>query len=163
MPVGKLLNISEILRFAIQIEEQGYQFYIETLKKIKESRILELFQFLADEEFKHQQIFKHILKKIGSFTPPESYKGEYEGYMKGFLKSNILKNLDSIKETINSVETIDDAIMIALDFERDSIVWYTAIKKYLGEDNKEIVEKIIQEELNHIFKINSYREEQKRI
>jgi len=154
--MGKLLNMSEVLEFAIAIEQQGYKFYVETMKKMKEAKILALFQYLADEEFKHEHIFKDLQKKVGTFTPPESYPGEYETYMNDFIKSNFLKKIDDIQSTINSVEKIEDAIHIALDFERDSIVFYTALKKYIGDENQDIIEKIIQEELSHILKINNY-------
>jgi rubrerythrin len=154
--MGKLLNMSEVLEFAVAIEQQGYKFYVETIKKMKEAKILALFQYLADEEFKHEHIFKELKKKVGDFTPPESYEGEYETYMNDFIKSNFLKKIDNMQATIDSVKTIDDAVHVALDLERDSIVFYTALKKYIGEDNQNVIETIIQEELSHIMKINHY-------
>jgi rubrerythrin len=148
--------MSEVLEFAVAIEQQGYKFYVETMKKMQEAKILALFQFLADEEFKHEHIFKDLKKKVGNFIPPESYEGEYETYMNDFIKSNFLKKIDNMQATIDSVKTIEDAIHIALDLERDSIVFYTALKKYIGDENRDTIEKIIQEELSHIMKINNY-------
>lgn len=154
--MGQLLNMSEVLAFAISIEQQGYKFYVESMKKLKEAKILVLFQYLADEEFKHEHIFKDLQKKIGTFSPPESYPGEFEAYSNDFIKSNFLKKIGSVQESINSATTIEKATEIALEFERDSIVFYTALKKYLGEENRDTIEKVIQEEVGHIMKINAF-------
>ena len=56
-----LLDVKEILEFAVFIEERGYEFYVDAMKKFSEARITELFQYLADEEFKHEKVFKKLL------------------------------------------------------------------------------------------------------
>jgi rubrerythrin len=157
--MGSLLNAGEVVEFAIYIEQNGYKFYVETIKKFEEKKLTDLFQFLADEEFKHEQIFKSLLKKTGTFTPPESYPGEYEVYMRDFLKTHALANDEALKQKLDSISTQEDAIQMALDFEKDSIVLFTALKKYIEEANQKAVESIIQEELTHIIKITSYQQE----
>jgi len=157
--MSSLINISEIVEFAIYIEKNGYKFYVETIKKFEEKKLIDLFQFLADEEFKHEQTFKNLLKKTGTFTPHESYPGEYESYMKDFLKSHALANDEVLNEKLDSIKAPQDAIQVALDFEKDSIVLFSLLKRYIEEQNKHIVDTIIQEELNHILKINRYQNE----
>jgi rubrerythrin len=154
--MGNLLNVSEVVQFAIYIEQNGYKFYVGTIKKFKEKELVELFQFLADEEFRHEQIFKNLLKRAGTFTPPESYPGEYDMYMKDFLKTHALANDETLKKKMAAVSTPGDAVKMALDFEKDSVVLFTMLKKYIEAENKPMVEAIIQEELNHILKINNY-------
>ena len=155
--MGQFFNISEIIGFAIQIEEAGYRFYIETMKKVQEPNILKLFQHLADEEFKHEHIFRELLKKAGKFTPPESYRGEYEKYMNDFLQSTMFRDFKIDRGKINAIQGIQDALQIALDFEKNSIVFYTAMKQYMGDEHRPLVDTIIQEELKHIMKINQYQ------
>jgi rubrerythrin len=157
--MGNLLTASEIVEFAVYIEQNGYKFYVETIKKFKEKKLVELFQFLADEEHKHEQTFKALLKKTGTFTPPESYPGEYELYMRDFLKTHALANDESLKQKLASISTPGDAIRVALDFEKDSIVLFTAVKKYIDIPNHNAVESIIQEEMTHIIKITTYQHE----
>lgn len=154
--MGNLLNVSEILEFAVYIEKNGYKFYVETMKKFAEQRLLDLFQFLADEEFKHEEMFKRLLKEIGTVTPHESYPGEYEAYMKDFLKAHALANDEALKQKLDSIKTIEDAIAVALDFEKDSIILFTMLKKYIEKEKQHLVEAVIQEEITHIFKINEY-------
>jgi rubrerythrin len=156
--MGKLLNTGEILQFAIKIEQEGYKFYVQTMKKMDEAEILKLFQYLADEEFKHEHIFKNLLEKTGHSTPPETYRGEYEAYMQDFLKSSIFEKFRLNQENIDSIQTMKNAIDMALDFEKDSIVFYSALKRYLGEENQSLIDRIIAEELNHISRITQYQQ-----
>ncbi len=155
--MGNLLSVNEIVEFAIYIEKNGYKFYIQTMKKLTSEGILKLFQFLADEEFKHEAAFKKMLKEIGSSTPHESYPGEYETYMRDFLKSHALSNDQALKEKLDSIKTEEDAIDVALDFEKDSIILFSMLKKYIEDDKQHIVDAIIQEEITHIFRINEYQ------
>ena len=154
--MGQLLNVSEAVEFAIYIEQNGYKFYVETMKKFNDEKLMELFQFLADEELKHEKTFRGLLKKTGTFTPHESYPGEYDAYMKDFLKTHALANDQALQKKLADIKTIDDAVNMALDFEKDSIVLFTMVKKYIEDQNKNHVETIIQEEISHILKITQY-------
>ncbi len=155
--MSNLLNVGEVVEFAIYIEKNGYKFYIESMKKFSDEKLLKLFQFLADEESKHEATFKRLLKKVGSFTPPESYPGEYQTYMKNFLKTHALSNDEALKKKLDSIKNAEDAVNVALDFEKDSIILFTMVKKYVQEENQSIVEGIIQEEISHILKISGYQ------
>jgi len=155
--MGNLLNVGEVLEFAVYIEKNGYKFYVQSMKKFPDERLMKLFQFMADEEFKHEALFKKMLKEVGTSTPHESYPGEYEAYMKDFLKSHALANDEKLNEKLAAMKTIDDAIETALDFEKDSIILFTMLRKYIEDDKKHAVDAIIQEEITHIFKINEFR------
>ena len=82
-----LLDVKEILEFAVYIEERGYEFYVGAMKKFSEARITELFQYLADEEFKHKEFFKKLLEQSGGIKG-ESRDPEYQAYMREFCKAH---------------------------------------------------------------------------
>jgi rubrerythrin len=159
--MSELISVSESIEFAVYIEQNGYKFYVEAIKKLNDSKVRELFQYLADEEFRHEATFKNLLKDAASFTPHESYPGEYNAYMKDFVKSHALGNKEALKSKLKSLETADDAVRMALEFEKDSIVFFTMVKKYVGSKGEKIVDKIIDEELTHIHRINKFYHELK--
>lgn len=156
--MGNLLSIGEILQFAVKIEQEGYRFYVQAMKKMDQAEILKLFQYLADEEFKHEYIFKNMLDKIGQFAPPESYRGEYEAYMQDFINSNWFEKFRLPDNAIDSIQTMKKAIDMALDFEKNSIIFYTALKQHIKDENQKLIDKIIGEELNHISRITQYQQ-----
>lgn len=148
--MADLLNVKEVVDFAVYIEKNGYEFYTDTAKKFDNLKMVELFHYLAEEELKHEKTFKQLKEDLGSFTPHESYEGEYNIYMRDFLKSHTLGDNKVMKEKIAAVETIDDAIKLALEFEKDSVVFFASLKKFIGTKNVDTVEKIVQEEVGHI-------------
>lgn len=158
--MGYLLNVSEILGFAVFIEQNGYEFYVEAMKKFVEPKIMEMFQFLADEEFRHEKIFAGLFEEGGKFTPPESYDGEYHAYMKEFCKSHSLANRDAIKPKVERISSIDEALEMALGFEKDSIVFFTGLKDLVAVGLTGPIDRIIREEMGHIRKIHEFRTQQ---
>ena len=154
--MSNIFNVSEVIEFAITIEQNGYKFYLESIKKLEDKEIIELFQYLADEELKHEEMFKGLLYDIGDFAPHESYEGEYESYSNYFLKSHALGNQELLQKYIDSIVTVDDAINIALEFEKDSIVFFSGLRKHLS-NHLEKLDIIVQEEIDHIIKINEYK------
>jgi len=157
--MGYLMNVSEVLEFAVYIEQNGYQFYVESLKKFPEPNIVELFQYLADEEFKHEQLFKKMLAEAGKFTPTETYDGEYQAYMREFCKSHSLADRDASKAKIKAVSSLEGALEMAVAFEKDSIVFFTQLKDLVGGEQRSPVDRIIHEEMLHLRRIFEFREQ----
>ena len=155
--MSNLLNASEILDFAVHIEQNGYEFYVETAKKFNNEKLMELFHYLADEERVHEKTFKNLKEKIGSFTPQESYPGEYDGYMKDYLKAFAPKTNVTLKDRITKIKTIEDAIEMALIFEKDSVVFFSTLKRYVSDEHKPAIDRIIEEEINHVMKLHGFK------
>ena len=81
----KMFDASEILEFAVRIEENGEAFYRSMAQKCKEEKIENLFNYLADEEIKHRKTFTDMLSKIEQYEPPESFPGEYFQLYRSYL------------------------------------------------------------------------------
>ena len=161
--MSNLLNVTEVIEFAVYIEQNGYTFYNETKNKFDDQGLQDLFQFLGDEELKHEKTFKALVMQAGSFTPHERYAGEYSAYMRDFLKMHALGNDEALKNKIAGIKDAAGAVAMALEFEKDSIVLFTMLKKYIsGSKGEGLVDNIIQEELTHIYKINSFYNRLKR-
>ncbi len=160
--MGKMLNINEILDFAIKIEQNGYAFYTRVAKKFNNLKIMKLIHYLAEEELRHESLFKALKKKKGIFTPHESYEGEYSIYTEEFLRSHFLSTRESINKSIMIIKDEVDVIDFAIDFEKDSIVFFTTLKTFITEDKEDVIERIIKEEVNHLKKLFVLRNEIKR-
>lgn len=154
--MSNIMNISEVVEFAVYIEKNGYKFYVDTLKKFNDAKFVQLFQYLADEEFKHEKTFSQLLSQVGTFIPNESYAGEYDAYMKQFISMHALANDEVLKTKMAGIKSVNEAVALALDFEKDSIILFEMLKKYIQPEKQYAVEAIIQEEITHIYKINEF-------
>jgi rubrerythrin len=155
--MGVLFEVKEVLDFAVYIEQNGYEFYSEASKKFSDRKIVALFEYLALEETKHEKLFKDLAKSSNTFDAEESYEGEFNAYMKEFCASHSLANRDTIRTSLENLKTFEDVLDKALSFEKDSVVFFSELK-YMGIfDRGQVIDKVIQEELDHLRKLLKFR------
>jgi rubrerythrin len=147
-----LLDVKEILGCAVFIEEKGYEFYVGAMKKFAEPKITELFQYLADEEFKHEKIFKKLLEQSGDVMSG-SQDPEYQAYLQQFCKSHPLADGAAVKGKLAHATALPEILDMAMGFEKDSIVFFSELKEIYGLQRSAPIEKIIHEEMGHLRKI----------
>jgi rubrerythrin len=147
-----LLDVKEILGFAVYIEERGYEFYVEAMKKFPEPWATKLFQYLADEEFRHEQVFKKLLSGEGGVKGGEP-DPEYRAYMKEFVKAHQLGDKEAIHAKLERLATLDEILDLAIGFEKDSIILFSELKEMFAKGHTAAVEKVIAEEMGHLRKI----------
>jgi len=153
-----LLEVREILEFAVYIEQRGYEFYVGAIKKFSEKRPSELFQYLADEEFKHEEFFKRLLQESGG-VKGESLDPEYQAYMREFCKGHSLADRAVTKARLAQATSLEEVLEMAMGFEKDSIIFFSELKEIYTKDNFEAVDKIIREEMGHLRKIFQMKRE----
>lgn len=153
-----MYSTKELIDIAIGIEETGFYFYSAFKNKFKDESFKQIFQFLADEELRHKDVFSGMLKELkdtqGVFTE------EYYSYLKAIGTTRVFANKDDIDKIIPSLNEPLDIIKIAMDAERDSIVWYSELKEIYRNDAKakDILERLINEERKHVLTLLDLKE-----
>ena len=147
-----LFEPSEIYQFAIKIEENGEKFYRRMSQKFKESKVKEIFSYLADEETKHKKIYQEMVSKIEKYEPLESYPGEYFTYLRAYA-DNVIFSKEKLEEKISKIGDLVSAIEFGMNIERDSILYYQDIKNLVPENRRIPIDKIIEEERRHFLKL----------
>jgi rubrerythrin len=147
-----LLDVKEILEFAVYIEERGYEFYIGAMKKSSEPKAMELFQYLADEEFKHEKVFQKLAEESGGIKGGNR-DPEYQAYMKEFCKAHALADREVTAARLAKASGLDDMLEMAIGFEKDSIVFFSMLKELYARGQCGPVETVIHEEMGHLRKI----------
>lgn len=152
-----LINFTgeEILEIALQMEKSGKEFYEKALPYAADSKLQEMLIYLAQEEEKHLQTFRELGEKLSYyFSPLENYAGEYEDYIKSLVNSHIF-NLSEVEDLVKGIKNDQDILKFALGFEKDSIVIFQEFKNVANKAGAELIEKLINEEKQHILKISA--------
>ncbi|MCM8798927.1 MAG: ferritin family protein [Candidatus Omnitrophica bacterium] len=155
--MAKLFEVSEILEFAIRIEENGEVFYREMAKKIKKKEIKALFNWLADEEVRHRKIFEEMVSGVGKYEPAESYPGEYFAYLRAYVDEHIFTKEKKGKLMAGKIGSTKEAVKFAIGVELDSILYYLEAKNLVPESQRETIEKIVEEERRHYLKLKELK------
>ena len=154
-----ILKASEVLKIAIQIEKNGLAFYTEVKNRSKNFPVQEVFGFLAQEEVKHEHTFKALLEKVGDEAPAESYPGESAMYLEAIAGENIFTKGDAMKQLVQKALNDKEAIDLAIGFEKDSMLFFGEIKKFVPKTDQAVVERVIGEEREHLVKLLDLKNE----
>jgi rubrerythrin len=146
-----VFSASDIVEFAVRIEENGANFYKYAVQLLKDEEAKGIFSRLADEELNHKRTFEKIFAVIEKETPPESYTGEYAAYLHNYVDNNIIFNKAKIDTEVAAVKDTVSALDFAIRRELDSIAYYNEIKGIVPAAHHGPVDLIITEERKHFM------------
>jgi rubrerythrin len=151
--MSNILNASEILKVAIRIEENGEAFYRTMADKLESQQIKDAFVYLADEDGRHKRIFEEMLSKADNYEPFESYPGEYTAYLRAYADEHIFSREKTGQLMAKKIKTAIEAVEFGAGIELDSIHYYHEVKNFVPEHQRNIIDKIIEEERSHYLKL----------
>jgi rubrerythrin len=156
-------NADEIFQIGAQIESNGKKFYETIAKNTSNPSVQKIFLDLAQWESKHIELFKKWKDELpdsakrGDLFDPNQ---ELQLYLKATADSHVfLKNKD-IPQLASTCKTPIEALELAVTFEKDSVVFYTTMKKPVPEHlGKSKIDSLIDEEISHIFILTQKKKE----
>ena len=141
-------NIDEILTMAEKIERNGAEFYRKSAENVSDASHRDLLLELALMEDQHEKTFAALRANLSeneiksNLYDPNDETALYLASLadiRVFFKKEI--------NTTSKEEILKEAIMA----EKDSIVFYLGMKKFVPEKmGKDKIEDIINEEMSHI-------------
>ncbi len=151
-------TVQEIIEIAIEIEKNGKSFYQSLSEQANSAQLRDFFEYLSKEEESHINKFEELLRMSGGYQISELYYTTgYMGYMKAIADERVFKNI-SVIEFVKSLKSIPEAIDKAIGFEKDSILFLYEMQEVLDDkNNKEIVQKLINEEKVHIRRLSTIK------
>jgi rubrerythrin len=149
----KIFKGTEIVEFAVRIEQNGYAFYQKAESLVKNPAAKELLAFLKEEEQKHEKVFKEMLGNLDPINVRETYAGEYEEYLKALVDNHVFGAVDAAEKAFAKLENEIDVLNTALGFEKDTILFFRELKELVSEKDQRVVEQLIKEEQSHLRKL----------
>jgi len=155
--MGNLFSAPEVVEMGVQIEKNGRDFYNGVEKLSKNPKAKELFTFLAGEEEEHIKRFEAILSEVKKYEPSEAYPGEYFAYIKTLSEGHIFTKENKGAEVAKNIKTDKEAMDTGIKFEKDSVVFYEAMKKVVLEGEHKTIDRLIEEEKAHLKKLTDLK------
>jgi rubrerythrin len=151
--MGPEFNADEIFEIAEQIERNGEEFYRRSADITEESSARELLLSLAAWENQHEKLFIRMragLAQEDRERPLADLDEQASMYLRAAADTHVF-NLNEMAAIIKGDETPEQLLRIALAFEKDSIVFFLAMREIVPEDlGKDKVNGIIDEEMSHV-------------
>ncbi len=147
-------SIREVVEQAVQAEKLGNEFYTKMAEKFHDkSELKKLFELLASHETRHGLSFSGLEDKLTD-EEPEGWD-EVTQYLRAIVDSEFFLGTDKCLPSLEHVKTAAEAIDFALCFERETLLYYHALREALKD--KDIIDAIIKEEKSHIVWLNNLR------
>ncbi len=147
-------SLSEVIEEAVQTEKLGYQFYTSMSNKFREnSGLRELFDTLAVKEQGHERKFSELKEKATSDERVDWE--EVSKYLRAIVESEFFLGKGKSLPSLDSVKTIGEAVKFALLFEKETLLYFHAIRDAVKE--KGVIDEIIAEEKSHIMWLSNFQ------
>jgi len=147
-------SVREVVEQAIQTERLGREFYSKMADKFHDrSELKKLFELLASHETRHGESFEDLRSRLTDREPEGWY--EVTLYLRALVDSEFFLGKDKCLPSLEHVKTAAEAIDFALCFERETLLYYYALREALQE--KEVIDAIIGEEKGHIVWLNNLK------
>ena len=144
---------SEIIEVAIQIERNGFTFYQSLAESLDQKDLKELFAHLAAEEEKHIKSFQTLSESFQEYKPNTSDEEEYYAYIKSLSDRNVFTRKEGIDEIVKKIKGKEDALNMAMGFEKDSIIFFIEVQELVKKSDKIAIDALVRQEREHLKKL----------
>jgi len=129
-------NAFEIFEIAEQIERNGVKFYRTAAKAVSDQDLRQTLLELADMEAEHEETFASMRKQLSEadkdwqlrvFDP----ENELSLYLQAMANGHVFDLKKDPSEQLRNAETIEDILKLAINAEKDSIVFYLGLRDFV--------------------------------
>jgi rubrerythrin len=156
-------NADEVFQIGVQIETNGQRFYETVAKNTSDPSVQKLFLDLSKWESQHIELFKKLKRRLPDSAKREDIfdpNQELYLYLKATTDSHVFIRNKDIPKLASTCKTPMEALDFAVTFEKDSVVFYTTMKKLVPEHlGKKEIDTLIDEEISHIFILTQKKKE----
>ena len=147
-------NADEIFEMAVEIERNGDRFYRDASEKATDDSVRRMLLDMSAMEKEHLAIFEQMRKELrDEHKEATTFDPDNEGvlYLQAMADARGMEGRKSPTEELSGEESLKEIIEIALEAEKESVVFYSGVRSLVpAGKNREKVDEIIKEELSHI-------------
>jgi rubrerythrin len=153
-------NAAEVFQIAIEIEENGKAFYEKAQKIIQDAEVKALFADLATQEVEHKKRFEMLkaqLPQAASAPTVSDPNDELYAYLRMMADQHVFVSVAGVDEQLAQIKTATDALKLAIQFEKDSVLFFLSMQDATCEDKgRELIQSLVKEEQEHLKRLSLY-------
>lgn len=147
-----IFEVAEMIQMAIKDEETGVAFYNAIAEKSGNQKIKTKLMGIAEQEKVHAARFKDMLGSVKEAKVREEYKGQYSDYIKALMENRAFPDMATAVKKAKDAPAAE-CIGIALRLEKDAILFYEEMLKFVPNTNTNYINDIMNEERNHLTEL----------
>ena len=154
-----VFKMSEIMDMGIEKEKKRRDFYYQAKDAFPTEKLKKLFGDLGKWEEDHVELFSQIRQQLHEEQETyQSYEGELANYIEAYLDSKLYYEVEG-ERFGQRVKSPEDALFMAMNFEKDAIIFFSELFNFVDSQHKETVKQLIKEEKEHLVYLHNMRKE----
>jgi rubrerythrin len=151
--MGAFFNAAEIYEIGVHIEKNGEAFYALAAEHADEKEPKKFFTELAEWEQEHTRLFSQLKKQLPQAVGLSAISKADEqktAYLEMVANAHVFVKNKDVKELVDACPDEASIVRMALEFEKDSVVAFTAMKNVIPPgQGREMIDRLIDEEIGH--------------
>lgn len=148
-------NAEEIFHIAIMIEQNGEKFYNHLITLVDDEKTKQVCARLAREEHNHHMLFKKLIAGVvsqkGAMYDLKDVPADDQSYLKSIADTNVFTRSLNPADVTGRIKTASDAVKLALDFEKESILFFIQMKNFTRPEwGQAEINTLVKQEQEHI-------------
>ena len=144
---------NDVVEVAVQMERNGLRFYSQAADSVANERAKDLLQRLAKDEVQHLRFFEQMLSSVGLASLHESYPGEYQVYLQAHVDGQVFTQARMEQLLAQKTLSEREALQFGVDAEKDAILYYSEMNRFVPARDRTMIEGIIDEERRHLSQL----------
>jgi len=140
----------EIVDIAKKIEVCGQAFYDAAIGHFDDGEIRQLFTFLRNEERRHETEFEALLSHVEEADGEWRDNEEYAGYMRNLAEYRVFPDPEAARALAVAIDEPTAVLRHAMNFEKDSILFLHEMRPLIREEDRTMVDRLLDEERKHL-------------
>jgi rubrerythrin len=155
--MGVSFNADEVFEMAIRTEQNAAGFYRRAAELHADAGEVKLFLALANVEDKHRRTFEEMRSALTAAEKQESTFDPYDEavlYLDAIADSSEGEGSPKIAESLTGNETLRGILEMAVQLEKDAILFYVGLLDLVPERlGRQKVQEIINQEKVHLTEL----------
>lgn len=153
--MSAMYNAREVFEIAEEIERNGARFYRRAAALAEAwPEAQKVLTGLAAMEDEHEKLFQTMKREFapvdGNATLPDP-DGQALTYLREMGDAQVFGNREDLSSRLSDATTLVEIYRMAIDFEKDSVLYFSAIRKLVPNDlGKNRIDMLITEEVSHV-------------
>jgi rubrerythrin len=145
-----VLKMADLLDMGVEKEKARRDFYARVAETFDDEEMKSLFTKLRNWEETHIRKFQAIRKDLDQPDTVESYPGELDAYIRAVVDDRLYQEVSADNFNRNVTDPVE-AITYGIQFEKDAILFFMEMARYVQSKNQEVISRLIEEERHHVI------------
>jgi rubrerythrin len=150
-------TIGELINVAINIERSGITFFDIMARTTDSDVARDTFEQFVQMEREHLTLFQDMISQMADSPSPGALTPEVSGYIRALIDGAVFSNDTAMDNAVSGADTDSRALDVGINAEKDSILFYQALKDVMPPGVAKSLDGILAEEKTHLSHLSEIK------